>query len=149
LCYYRDESCGSAVGGWGEVVELEGFAQVKRGQDASLAGGGLGALGYLPVRGGQGDQVHSVEFVAGVAPGVVGGVLDDRDEQQRQPAQLDVAADAVLAVAVVRAQFLSAFSGISPHFRPRRHQLTAAQHRHEMDTRFTAWNEVVGLRTAA
>ena len=26
--------------------------------------------------GGQGDQVHAVEFVAGVAPGVAGGVLD-------------------------------------------------------------------------
>lgn len=45
-------------------------------------------------------------------------------------------------------RFLSAFSGISPHFRPRRHRLIAAQHRHEMNTRFTAWNEVVGLRTA-
>jgi putative transposase len=46
-------------------------------------------------------------------------------------------------------RFLSAFSGISPHFRPRHHRLTAAQHRHEMNTRFTTWNEVVGLRTAA
>jgi len=46
-------------------------------------------------------------------------------------------------------RFLSAFSGISPHFRPRRHRLTAAQHRHEMSTRFTTWNQVVGLPTAA
>ena len=46
-------------------------------------------------------------------------------------------------------RFLSAFSGISLHFRSRRHRLTAAQHRHEMNTRFTVWNEVVGLRTAA
>ena len=45
-------------------------------------------------------------------------------------------------------RFLSAFSGISPHFRPRRHRLTAAQYRHEMTTRFTTWNEVVGLPTA-
>src|SRR5918997_4255017 len=46
-------------------------------------------------------------------------------------------------------RFLSAFSGISPHFRPRRHRLTAAQYRHEMSTRFTTWNEVVGLPTTA
>ena len=46
-------------------------------------------------------------------------------------------------------RFLSAFSGISPHFRPRRHRLTAAGYRHEMDTRFTAWNEVVGVPAAA
>jgi putative transposase len=45
-------------------------------------------------------------------------------------------------------RFLSAFSGISPPFRPRRHRLTAAGYRHEMDTRFTAWNEVVGLPAA-
>jgi putative transposase len=46
-------------------------------------------------------------------------------------------------------RFLSAFSGISQHFRPRRHRLTAAGYRHEMNTRFTTWNEVVGLPTAA
>jgi putative transposase len=44
-------------------------------------------------------------------------------------------------------RFLSAFSGISPHFRPRRHRLTAAQYRHEMTIRFTAWNQIVGLPT--
>jgi putative transposase len=33
-------------------------------------------------------------------------------------------------------RFLSAFSGISPHFRPRRHTLTAAQYRAEMTERF-------------
>jgi putative transposase len=46
-------------------------------------------------------------------------------------------------------RFLSAFSRISPHFRPPRHRLTAAQHRHEMSTRFTTWNEVVGLPISA
>ena len=46
-------------------------------------------------------------------------------------------------------RFLSAFSGISPHFRPRRHRLTAAQYRHEMTTRFTTWNQVTGLAPAA
>jgi putative transposase len=46
-------------------------------------------------------------------------------------------------------RFLSAFSGISPHFRPRRHRLTAAQDRHEMTLRFTTWNQVTGLALAA
>lgn len=36
--------------------------------------------------------------------------------------------------------FLSAFSGISPHFRRRRHLLSAEEYRREMDTRFTTWN---------
>ncbi|MGH3985441.1 MAG: hypothetical protein ACRDST_22820 [Pseudonocardiaceae bacterium] len=46
-------------------------------------------------------------------------------------------------------RFLSAFSGISPHFRPRRHRLTAVQYRHEMNSHFATWNEVVGLPAAA
>ena len=46
-------------------------------------------------------------------------------------------------------RFLSAFSGISPHFRPRRHRLGAEEYRREMADRFTAWNEVTGTATAA
>jgi putative transposase len=46
-------------------------------------------------------------------------------------------------------RFLSAFSGISPYFRPRRHRLAAEQYRWEMAVRFTMWNEVTGLTTAA
>ena len=40
---------------------------------------------------------------------------------------------------------LSAFSGISPHFRPRRHRLIADDYRTEMTRRFAVWNEVTGL----
>ncbi|MFI6063524.1 IS6 family transposase [Streptomyces sp. NPDC051286] len=39
-------------------------------------------------------------------------------------------------------RFLSAFSSISPHFRPRRHLRTAAEHRLEMTIRFTVWDHV-------
>ena len=46
-------------------------------------------------------------------------------------------------------RFLSAFNGISSHFRPRRHRLAAAQYRHEMTTRFTIWNQITGLVPAA
>jgi putative transposase len=44
-----------------------------------------------------------------------------------------------------RAQkFLSAFSQISPHFRPRRHLLTATEYRTEMHHRFETWNQITG-----
>ncbi|MCX4784236.1 IS6 family transposase [Streptomyces sp. NBC_01264] len=41
-------------------------------------------------------------------------------------------------------RFLSAFTGISPHFRPHRHLMTAGRHRFEMMIRFTVWNQVTG-----
>jgi putative transposase len=46
-------------------------------------------------------------------------------------------------------RFLSAFSGISPHFRLHRHRLSAQEYRREMATRFSTWNEVTGTATAA
>jgi len=46
-------------------------------------------------------------------------------------------------------RFLSAFSGISFHFRPRRHLLRATQWRTEMTDRFAAWDEVTALDAAA
>ncbi|MEV7237668.1 IS6 family transposase, partial [Streptomyces sp. NPDC051020] len=49
-------------------------------------------------------------------------------------------------------QFLAAFSGISPHFRPRRHLMTATEYRTEMTTRFAIWDQITGataLPTAA
>jgi putative transposase len=39
-------------------------------------------------------------------------------------------------------RFLSAFSGISPHFRTRRHLRTATEHRAEMTIRFTLWDHI-------
>jgi putative transposase len=46
-------------------------------------------------------------------------------------------------------RFLSAFSGISPHFRPRRHLLSAADYRQVMDDRHTVWNQITGVATTA
>ena len=46
-------------------------------------------------------------------------------------------------------RFLSAFSGISPHFRPRRHPLSAADYRQAMADRFAVWNEITGATTTA
>ncbi|CAL9327788.1 IS6 family transposase ISRH1 [Streptomyces sp. enrichment culture] len=39
-------------------------------------------------------------------------------------------------------RFLSAFSGISPHFRPRRHLMTAHDYRAEMTIRFAIWDQI-------
>ncbi|PWI06669.1 IS6 family transposase [Streptomyces sp. NWU339] len=41
-------------------------------------------------------------------------------------------------------RFLSAFSGISPHFRPHRHLMTASGHRAEMTVRFALWDQITG-----
>ena len=46
-------------------------------------------------------------------------------------------------------RFLSAFSFISAHFRPRRHRLGAAQWRTEMADRFAEWRQVTALDAAA
>ncbi len=42
-------------------------------------------------------------------------------------------------------RFLSAFSGISPHFRPRRHLMTAPDHRAEMTIRFAIQEQITGV----
>ncbi|GAA2569146.1 hypothetical protein GCM10010398_68860 [Streptomyces fimbriatus] len=42
-------------------------------------------------------------------------------------------------------RFLAAFSGISPHFRPRRHLMTGTPHRAGMTVRFAAWEQVTGV----
>ncbi len=41
-------------------------------------------------------------------------------------------------------RFLAAFSGISPHFRPRRHLMTAPGYRAEMIVRFAIWDQATG-----
>jgi putative transposase len=46
-------------------------------------------------------------------------------------------------------RFLSAFSGISPHFRPRRHLLSAADYRQVMADHFAVWNEITGAMPTA
>ena len=46
-------------------------------------------------------------------------------------------------------RFLAVSSVISPHFRPRRHRLTADDYRTEITRRFAVWNEVTGLTAAA
>ena len=45
--------------------------------------------------------------------------------------------------------FLAVFSVISPHFRPRRHRLTADDYRTEMADRFATWNDITRSSEAA
>ncbi|MFF9691419.1 IS6 family transposase [Streptomyces sp. NPDC014623] len=70
--------------------------------------------------------------------------LNNRAENSHQPTrQREHAMKGFRSVG--RAQrFLSAFSGISPHFRPHRHLMTAAHHRAEMTVRFAIWDQITG-----
>ncbi len=81
-----------------EVEVAAGFCQGERREDLRLACGGCGPSRDASLRGLHGDEVHAVQLVTDVAPGVAGAVLDDADDQQREPAELDVASDPVLAV---------------------------------------------------
>jgi putative transposase len=74
--------------------------------------------------------------------------LNNRGENSHQPARHRERAMKRFTSPSHAQRFLSAFSGISPHFRPRRHRLRAQEYRHEMATRFTTWNEVTGTATA-
>lgn len=70
--------------------------------------------------------------------------LNNRAENSHQPTrQRERAMKGFRSVG--RAQrFLSAFSGISPHFRPRRHLMTTHDYRAEIRHRFAIWDEITG-----
>src|ERR1035441_6440270 len=66
-----------------------------------MPGGELAALGDGALGGAKGDQVQALELVADVAPGVAEPDLGDSQQQQQgQPAQLDVGPDALVLVVV-------------------------------------------------
>jgi putative transposase len=75
--------------------------------------------------------------------------LNNRAENSHQPTRARERAMRKFTSPGHAQRFLSAFSGISSHFRPRRHRLSAQEYRREMDTQFTTWNEVTGTATAA
>ncbi len=78
--------------------------------------------------------------------------LNNRAENSHQPTrQRERAMKGFRSVGAAQ-RFLSAFSGISPHFRPHRHLMPAHDHRLEMTIRFTIWDlitDVTSLPTAA
>ena len=75
--------------------------------------------------------------------------LNNRAENSHQPTRQRERAMKRFRSPGAAQRFLAAFSGISPHFRPRRHRLTADDYRTEMTLRFAIWNEVTGLTAAA
>ena len=75
--------------------------------------------------------------------------LNNRAENSHQPTRQRERAMKRFTSARHAQQFLSAFSPISGHFRPRRHLMSAPQWRTEMNDRFTVWNEVTALDAAA
>jgi putative transposase len=75
--------------------------------------------------------------------------LNNRAENSHQPTRARERAMKKFTSARHAQRFLSAFSGISPHFRPGRHRLGAQEYRREMTSRFATWNQVTGTTTAA
>lgn len=72
--------------------------------------------------------------------------LHNRAENSHQPTRQRERAMKRFTSSGHAQRFLSAFSGISPHFRPRRHRLSARQYGEEMTLRFETGREVT--RTA-
>ncbi|GAB2822806.1 hypothetical protein GCM10027073_61520 [Streptomyces chlorus] len=71
--------------------------------------------------------------------------LNNRAENSHQPTrQRERAMKGFRSVGGTQ-RFLSAFSGISPHFRPRRHRMTAPEYLTEMTIRFAIWDQVTGV----
>jgi putative transposase len=71
--------------------------------------------------------------------------LNDRAENSHQPTrQREQAMKSFRSVGAAQ-RFLSASSGISPHFRPRRHLMTASDYRSEMTIRFAIWDQVTSI----
>ncbi|MFZ3492069.1 IS6 family transposase [Streptomyces sp. 5.8] len=73
--------------------------------------------------------------------------LNNRAENSHQPTRERERSMKYFRSAGAAQRFLGAFSFISPHFRPRRHLMTARYYRQEMAHRFTVWNTVTGVPT--
>ncbi|GAA2541969.1 hypothetical protein GCM10010398_30970 [Streptomyces fimbriatus] len=70
--------------------------------------------------------------------------LNNRAENSHQPTrQRERAMKGFRSIGGAQ-RFLSAFSGISPHFRPRRRLMTATRYRAEMAVRFAFWDRITG-----
>ena len=75
--------------------------------------------------------------------------LNNRAENSHQPTRQRERAMKRFKSSRHAQRFLSAFSGISAHFRPRRHLLSATQWRTEMADRFAVWRQVTAPDAAA
>src|SRR5271166_5869542 len=75
--------------------------------------------------------------------------LNNRAENSHQPTRQRERAMKRFKSSRHAQRFLSAFSGISAHFRPRRHLLSATEWRTEMADRFAVWRQVTVPDAAA
>jgi len=75
--------------------------------------------------------------------------LNNRAENSHQPTRQRERAIKRFKSSRHAQRFLSAFSGISAHFRPRRHLLSATEWRTEMADRFAVWRQVTAPDAAA
>ena len=75
--------------------------------------------------------------------------LNNRAENSHQPTRQRERAMKRFKSSRHAQRFLSAFSGISAHFRPRRHLLSATEWRTEMADRFAVWRQVTAPDAAA
>ncbi len=71
--------------------------------------------------------------------------LNNRAENSRQPTRQRERAVKGFRSAGGAQRFLAAFSGISPHFRPRRHLMSAPNYRAEMTVRFATRDQVTSV----
>ena len=75
--------------------------------------------------------------------------LNNRAENSHQPTRQRERAMKRFRTPGAAQRFLAVFSVISPHFRPRRHRLTADDYRTEMADRFATWNDITRSSEAA
>ena len=75
--------------------------------------------------------------------------LNNRAEQSHQPTRARERAMRRFTSVGQAQRFLAAFDAISPHFRPRRHRLSAPEYQQVMAGRFAAWHEVTGTAPPA
>jgi putative transposase len=71
--------------------------------------------------------------------------LNNRAENSHQPTRQRERAMKGFRSMGAAQRFLSAFSGISPHLRPRRHLIPAHDYRAEMTVRFAIWEQITGV----
>jgi putative transposase len=71
--------------------------------------------------------------------------LNNRAENSHQPTRQRERALKGFRSTGAAQRFLSAFSGISPHFPPHRHLMTAPDYRAEMTVRFAIWEQITGV----
>src|SRR6266511_808059 len=101
----RERWAWSGAWGWrGELPDARGLGQLELGQDGALGAGELGALAEGPGGAGEGAELDAFQLLAEAWSGVAAGGLDGAGQQQRQQAQDDVGADALLLAVVDRAQ---------------------------------------------